>query len=78
MAYIAGKLSAMNLSKEQVLSLRALLHDQLEHIQQVINRIMYDRKDIGDEAYYSEIEKWVERETTTRHEISELEKFFKK
>lgn len=62
------------MEKAQKQALKSLLHDQLEMVQKTISKIMYNRKKMGDKKYYDLIDKWADRETELRHEISELNK----
>ena len=64
-----------DMTKIQYSALKNLLEDQLEHIQKVIDDLLRDRYKIGDETFYAHIEKWSERETQVRIEISELNQY---
>lgn len=60
------------MEKRQKQALENLLYYQLGMIQEIIAQTMKNRKKIGDEKYHELIEKWSNRETEVRSEISKL------
>lgn len=72
---ILNSVKPQQMNRVQYTALQTLLESQLEHIQRVINDLLRDRYKTGDEFFYAQIEKWSERETQVRIEISELNKY---